>query len=299
MSFQITRSQIEASGWFAKQEYPFASKYTDLPTGQMHYVDEGSGEPVVFVHGTPSWSWEFREQIRDLRKTFRCIAPDHLGFGLSERPDTFDYRVASHRQNFAAFIDALHLDKFTLVVHDFGGPIALPYAIQHPERIQKLVILNSWYWPFEAADPAFARSKRWLTTPLMRFLYLQMNFSAQTMVKLSWGKHRPLDRLTHDSYRKLFPTPESRKSTWVLAQAMANTARDFTEYETQLAALKNLPTLLIWGAADQFVSQPHLAKWQALLPQAETAVLPKVGHFPADEAADRVTTLLCDFLCDS
>jgi haloalkane dehalogenase len=96
----------------------------DLPAGRMHYVDEGHGAPIVFVHGTPTWSYEWRHVVRALARTHRCIAPDHLGFGLSDRPRNFPYTPEAHAESFAAFITRLNPPPFTLVVHDFGGPIA-------------------------------------------------------------------------------------------------------------------------------------------------------------------------------
>ena len=115
-------------------------------------------EPIVFVHGTPSWSFEYRHLIRGLCTSRRCIAFDHLGFGLSERPAAFGYRPEDHARVFAEFVAALGLERFTLVVHDFGGPIALPFAAAHPERIARLVVMNSFMWPIE--DPKLAQQAR-------------------------------------------------------------------------------------------------------------------------------------------
>src|SRR6478735_557643 len=137
--------------WLDRTAYPFASRSVQLSEGRVHYVDEGQGEPIVFMHGTPTWSFEFRELIRQLRGSRRCIALDHLGFGLSERPATFGYRPEDHARVFVEFVERLGLRRFTLVVHDFGGPIALPFAEAHPERILRLVVLNSFIWPVEDA----------------------------------------------------------------------------------------------------------------------------------------------------
>ena len=117
-----------------------------LDAGRMHYVDEGAGEPLVFVHGTPSWSFEWRHLIAAFRATHRCLAPDHLGFGLSDRPIDFPYTPEAHARNFAEFVDRLRLPPFTLVVHDFGGPIGLPVCLSHPEQVTRIVLLNTWMW---------------------------------------------------------------------------------------------------------------------------------------------------------
>src|SRR4051794_17186447 len=114
---QLTREDLEIYNLPLKTEYPFTSRYIALSSGLMHYVDEGDGEPLILVHGTPSWSFEYRSQIVHLRDKFRCIAPDHLGFGLSYRPDdASELTVAAHRLHFREFIDRLGLEKFSLVV---------------------------------------------------------------------------------------------------------------------------------------------------------------------------------------
>jgi pimeloyl-ACP methyl ester carboxylesterase len=292
---QILRSEIETMGWFSGEDYPFQSRYADLTRGRMHYVDEGEGDTIVFVHGTPSWSYEFRAEIRELSQSYRCIAIDHLGFGLSDRPENWDYTLESHRKSFSEFIDRMGVEHFSLVMHDFGGPIALPLVIDHPGRIRNMVFSNSWFWPFEEVDAEFAKGKRWLDSAFMKFAYLRLNFSAQMMVKMAWGRRRPLDRRTHDHYRKLFPSSKSRISTWTLAQAMIHPQNDFLDFEKKISTLRGIPTLLLWGEEDRFVTKVHLEKWQSLLPEAEVEMLHDVGHFTLDEAPELVNPRLSSF----
>ena len=121
-------------------DYPFTSRYVALSSGRMHYVDEGAGDVVLFVHGTPTWSFEYRHLIKAFRASHRCIAPDHLGFGLSERPANFPYTPEAHATALEEFAGKLGLDRFTLVVHDFGGPVGLPLCLRHPDRVVRLVL---------------------------------------------------------------------------------------------------------------------------------------------------------------
>jgi pimeloyl-ACP methyl ester carboxylesterase len=293
---RVSRSEIEGSNWFRKEEYPFVSKYIDLSVGKLHYIDEGEGEAIVFVHGTPSWSYEFRQQVLSLRDSHRCIVFDHFGFGLSDRPDAWDYSVESHRKILKEFIAKLGLKNFTLILHDFGGPIGLPLAIETPEKVSRIVISNSWFWPFETVDPKFAKSKRWLDTGLMKFLYMKMNFSAKFMVKMAWGSHRQLDQKTHDQFCKLFPNSESRRSTWELAQAIIHTRNDFADFQKKIDSLRKIPILFLWGGADKLIDTQHLEQWRTLLPKAEYVIFPEVGHFVFDEAPDLVIPRLSSFL---
>ena len=179
---RILRSEIETMGWFSGEEYPFQSRYADLTWGRMHYVDEGDGETIVFVHGTPSWSYEFRAEIKELSQTYRCVAIDHLGFGLSERPENWDYTLESHRKSFSEFIDRVGIEHFSLVMHDFGGPIAFPWAIDHPDRIRSIAFSNSWFWPFEAVDAEFAKGKT-----LARFCLYEVRLSSTELFSSNDG----------------------------------------------------------------------------------------------------------------
>jgi haloalkane dehalogenase len=116
------------------------------------------------------------------------------------------------------------------------------------------------------------------------------------MVKMAWGRHRMLDRKTHDQFCKLFPTSESRKSTWGLAQALVHAQNDFVDFEKRITSLREVPTLFLWGGADNLITVQHLEKWRSLLPKAEYVVLPDVGHFVFDEAPELATPRLSSFL---
>ena len=132
--------------------------------------------PVVFVHGTPTWSFEWRHLVGGLKDSYRCLAADHLGFGLSERPFGAEYTPEAHARRFRAWIEALDLRDITLVVHDFGGPIALPIALEQPGRVSRLIVLNSWMWSF-VGDPHIERGARILGRAFGRWLYRAFNAS--------------------------------------------------------------------------------------------------------------------------
>ena len=128
--------------WLDRAQWPFPARFHQLPEGHLHYVDEGEGAPILFSHGTPTWAFEWRHVLAGLPNA-RRIAVDHLGFGLSDRPPDAGYRPEDHARRFAEFAESLDLHDVTLVVHDFGGPIALQWALDHPDRLKRLVILNS------------------------------------------------------------------------------------------------------------------------------------------------------------
>ena len=153
-------ASISTPAWVDREAYPFRSRFIELASGRrVHYIDEGEGDVVLFVHGTPTWSFEWRHVIRALARTHRCVAMDNLGFGLSDRPRDFDYCPESHARMLRAFVERLGLNDVTLVVHDFGGPIGLPLALHEPSIVRRLVVFNTWMWSF-ADDPEMTRKAR-------------------------------------------------------------------------------------------------------------------------------------------
>lgn len=155
----------------SQELYPFQSHYLSLDMGNLHYIDEGEGEVILFIHGTPTWSFLYRNQIKELSKNHRCIAVDHIGFGLSDKPIDWEYTPKQHAQNLAQLIDYLQLEKFTLVVHDFGGPIGLSYAIEYTQKIKNIVMLNTWLWGTKENKDALKADKV-LHSLVGRFMYL-------------------------------------------------------------------------------------------------------------------------------
>lgn len=265
--------------WFDTKAWPFEARFAEVPGGRMHYVDEGAGDPVVLVHGTPGWSFEWREVIPRLATRHRVVAMDHLGFGLSDRPAGWTYALADHTANLRALLDQLGVQRFTLVVHDFGGPVGLPLALEG--RATRLVLMNTWMWPL-TLDPGFARQRWVLDTWLMHWMYRSLNFSARVMVSQSWGKRRPLTPHVHRHYTGMFPDAASRVGT--VGFLRATYTQD--EYLSSLWARRDaltMPTSIVWGIADNFIPQVHLDRWREALPRAEANLLEGVGHFPQEE----------------
>lgn len=260
----------------------------------LAYRDEGAGPVVVFVHGTPSSSAEFAAVIEALRPSFRCIAVDHLGFGESDKPEHADYSVAAHRERLAAVLAHLGVSDYHLVAHDFGGPIALPLAMQNPERALSVTLMNTWLWPLEDTEPSLRKQKWLLASALMRAMYRYANFSARVMVKAAWGTHRPLTRERHRQYQEMFKNGRERSGTIGFLNAVVD-ARD-PAWHADTDWLRRRPVLLLWGMGDTFISPKTLRRWTDLLPAARVVPLAKVGHFVADEAPELVVDALRSFL---
>lgn len=280
--------------WLDREAFPFFSRSLPLSEGRVHYVDEGAGEPVVFVHGTPTWSFEYRSLIRELRASHRCIAFDHLGFGLSERPSAFDYRPEDHARVFNEFVEKLGLERFTLVVHDFGGPIALPFAEARPERIARLVVLNSFMWPFE--DPKFVRQGRLAGSAFGRLLYRYLNFSLRVLMPSVYGDKRRLTPSVHAQYLAPFKDRAARETVlWALARSLLGSHAHYAALWANRERLAEIPALVLWGARDRAFTLEFLERWRLALPHATVGLLDDAGHWPHEEQPELVLQALQRF----
>lgn len=273
-----------------REMYPFAEHSLAVDGGRVHYVDEGVGAPILFVHGTPSWSFEWRRVIAALSGDHRCVAPDHLGYGLSDHPAEWSYRPEDHAANLGWLVEALDLRDVTLVVHDVGGPIGLGWAVEHADRVARVVALNTFAWAVD--DPQVPRIRRLLEGPIGKWMYLSLNASPRWIVPASLGKGHRLTAAEHAHYTDVFPTRESRVGAW-RAGIELDASRDwYAHVWEERGALADKRWDLVWGMADTTFTPSYLATWREAFPTASVTELPGVGHFPAEEAADDVVAVL-------
>jgi haloalkane dehalogenase len=282
--------------WLDRREYPFAPHCFDLVAGRMHYIDESEGPPVVLVHGTPVWSFLYRNLIKRLTPTHRCIAPDHLGFGLSEKPADFSYRPQDHARNLHALIEHLGLKDVTLVVHDFGGPIGLSYAIARPENVSRLVIFNTWMWSLHGNRSA-EQISRTMGGPIGRLLYERLNLSPRFLIPLASGDHK-LPRAIHRHYIDAASTPRDRHAMWVCARELVGSSDWYEALWQRRERIHDIPTLLLWGLKDPSVKSGmfDLARWQGVFSEALTQTFPRAGHFVQEEEEAAVGAVVSQFL---
>lgn len=274
--------------------YPFAPHRVRVSGGFMHYIDEGKGAPLLFVHGTPTWSFLYRHYIRALAPQYRCIAPDHIGFGLSDKPATWDYTLQSHSHNIEQLVDALGLEQITLIVHDFGGPIALPFALRYPEKIRRIVLFNTWMWE-TLSDPATRRVSALLHSSIGRLLYLRFNISPRILLKKAFYKREMLSAAVHQHYTGVFPHRDDRVGLLMIGRELTG-ASDWMESQwQQLHRIVDKPALLLWGKHDPVLREQHLHKWQQALPSAHT-VQYDCGHFIQEEQPEESLYALASFL---
>lgn len=283
--------------WLDIKEYPFAPHYFETEGQQMHFVDEGSGETILFVHGTPSWSFDYRQLIKQLRKNYRCVAIDHIGFGLSDKPPEFDYRTEAHSRRLEAFVLAKKLKDITLVVHDFGGPIALSMAIRQAHLVKRLVIFNSWLWSAKN-EPEFIKLSKTLRHPLLPFLYRYFNFSPRVVLPASFGRRKLNARLLKH-YTKPFAGPSQRHGALAFVFSLLNDQDWFEELWNRKEAICNKATLFIWGMKDPVIKPIYLQKFKTGFKNPEVVCFDDCGHFPQEERADEALSAIITFLENS
>jgi len=280
--------------WLDKSEYPFNSKYFDINGQKLHYIDEGNGDTLLFVHGTPSWSFDFRKIIKSLKENCRCVAIDHIGFGLSNKPEHYDYTTQNHSRTLEKFVLDKQLDNITLVVHDFGGPIGLNFALQYPEKIKNLIILNSWLWISEN-DPDYIKLKKILKNPLLPFLYRYLNFSPKFILPQSFGDSK-LPKNLLKQYTKPFADKTQRNGALAFAKSLLNDQKWFEELWNKRHSISGKPTLFIWGMKDPVIKPHNLEKFLSGFRNSKTVQLETCGHFPQEEQPEKVIKAMIDFL---
>lgn len=280
--------------WLDTISYPFESKFINLTAGKMHYIDEGVGETILFVHGTPTWSFLYREHVKRLSKEFRCIAIDHLGFGLSEQNESFAGDPAWHANNLSEFLRELKLENVTLVVHDFGGPIGLGAAIANHQQIKRIILMNTWLWE-TASNKNAQKVDKYVNSGLGKLLYLGLNFSPKVLLKQGFADKKYLSKKLHRQYTKPFPSKKSRYALLKLAKSLVGSSDWYQSQWNNLSCLTDKPALILWGMQDNFITSEYLIKWKNKFPNARIKEF-ACGHFIQEEKSDETIEAIYQFM---
>ncbi len=293
----VTPAQIPA--WL-QREYPFTPRTLPTPAGAtMSYVDEGprSDSAVLMVHGNPTWSYYYRHLVAALRDTRRCVVPDHIGMGFSEKPEDYDYTLATRINDLEALVGRLGLKSIDLVVHDWGGAIGFGFAGRHARLVRRIVILNTAAFPSERIPGRIAVCK---ARPLGPWLVRGLNGFAWPATWMAMGR-RSLSAdekrgylLPYDSWANRVAVsgfvqdiPMSpRHPTWATLAAVAAGIEQFGDR----------PALIVWGGRDFCFDGSFLAEWKRRLPAAAVHRLADAGHYVLDDAREDVVPRVATFL---
>ncbi|WP_318152513.1 alpha/beta fold hydrolase [Paenibacillus terricola] len=273
-------------------EYPFTDHWMPYRDGYIHYVDEGQGTVVLLLHGNPTWSYLYRNVIKELRTEFRVIAPDYPGFGMSKAPDGYRFTPQEQSKAVHDLIQHLDLKQFILVVQDWGGPIGLNFAVRHRDKLRGIVVMNTWAWPATIL-PMKLFSLAMGGWPIGRWLQTKRNFFAKVIVPHGiYHAEKVTDRL-RQAYTAPFPTPKSRIPTWVFPRYIRKARKWLADIESKLPNLSDLPAQIVWGTKDSAgFPLEQMAKWQSYLPLNETEILEDASHYVQEDRPDRVAAAI-------
>jgi haloalkane dehalogenase len=284
--------------------YPFESHTLEVRGGHnLHYLDEGKGEPIVFVHGNPTWSFFWRDLVKELRGSYRCIALDHIGCGLSDKPLDADYEYTLERriEDLTALLEKLvPKEKVTLVLHDWGGMIGLGWATRHVERVARLVLMNTSGFRLPATKPLPFTLKLIRGVPGFGPLSVRgMNAFAAMATKMA--AMRPMQPRVAAAFTAPYDSWRNRIATLRFVQDIPMRPGDRSwdavmGVESRLEALAHLPILIGWGEKDFVFDDHFLREWRRRFPAAEVHAYPDAGHYVLEDAGERLIPVVRDFL---
>ena len=264
--------------------YPFRSRWLDASVGRVHFIDEGEGAPILFLHGSPTWSFLYRGVVARLRRRFRCVAIDYPGFGLSEHPDAYDYTPREHAEVVSELIEDLDLRGVTIVGHDWGGPIGMKVALDNVARLRRLVMSNAWYWP---ADRWSMRTySRVLSSDSFQKLILKRNLLVERVLRS--GVKSRLEDPVMDHYRRPLPTPESRVGVAKLPGQMLDASFWLAEIAHAVPrVLGRVPLLLAWGVHDLVFSTHAMNRFRRDFADVTVHRIDS-GHYVPEDAPEEL-----------
>jgi len=301
MSFVLDRAKSarDRARPFAA-EFPFEPRFLDLGEVSLHYVDEGprDAEPILFVHGNPTWSFLWRKLIRAFSTRRRCVAPDHIGCGWSDKPEDYPYTLEQHVANLVKLVETLDLKRITLVVHDWGGAIGMGLATRFPERIARIVVMNT---------AAFTGGKaplriRVCRTPVLGAIAVR-GFNAFAGAARVMATEKPGGLKGEVAKGMLAPYSnwKDRIATLRFVEDIP-LARSHPTWETlerierALPQLAAKPMCIVWGLRDWCFTPWYLDQWRTRFPNAVVHVAEDAGHWVSEDAPERVEAWIAEFL---
>jgi haloalkane dehalogenase len=297
-----TRPSLQGRSLPIATPYPFASHHLDLRSLRYHYLDEGQGEPLVMLHGNPTWSYYYRNLILGLRDSYRTIVPDHMGCGLSDKPDDshYEYSLRQRVADLEALLEHLELrDNLTLVLHDWGGMIGMAFTHRHPERIKRLVILNTAAFPLPASK-RLPWSLWWCRMPIVGPLMVR-GLNAFSRGAVRYCVRKPLAPDVRDGYLAPYDSWRSRIAVLRFVQDIPLGPGDrgfdlVCNVADGLNQFASLPMLICWGEQDFVFDHHFLDEWLRRFPAAEVHRFADAGHYVLEDAGVEILPLIRDFL---
>ena len=284
--------------------YPFESRWLEVGGARLHYLDEvpaGVANPLrqclLFVHGNPTWSFHWRGLLKSLRPRFRCVAPDQLGCGLSDKPRRL-LSLTDHVDNLAALVERLDLERVTLVAQDWGGAIGLGTMLRMPERFERIVLFNTGAFP----PPYIPWRIRACRIPLLGRLAVQgAGLFNRAALRMTLARRQRLDPAVVAAYLAPYNTWANRRAVYGFVRDIPSgphhpTWQTLADIERRLPSLADRPALLVWGMRDWCFRPDCLERFARAWPRAEVHRLADVGHWVLEDAPEEAVPLVESFL---
>lgn len=283
-----------------KHLYPFKSHELELNGEKMHYLDEGTGPTLLMVHGNPTWSFYWRNLILALRDQYRVIAVDHIGCGLSSKPDTGSYHFTLDQRikDLTSFIKHLELSEITLVAHDWGGAIGMGTAVRNPERFSRFILCNTASFRFGWC-PLRIRVCR--TPVLGKILLKGLNLFSRMAVKMAVAKPERMNSEIRSGLLSPYNSWHNRTAVYEFVRDIPLSSwhpsyKTLCEVETGLEQFKDYPVCLIWGMRDWCFHEQFLKRYQEYFPKALVTRLSDAGHYVVEDAYERMIPVIKSFI---
>lgn len=278
-----------------KNEFPFQPHYLQHGPFKQHYVDEGQGEPILCLHGNPTWSFYYRNIVKAFSSQYRVIAPDHIGCGLSSRPQDWSYNLEGHINHIEALVDHLGIKNITLVLHDWGGAIGMGLATRRPELIKKIILTNTAAFRSQNIPWRIALCK----SPIFGGPMVQA-FNAFAWPATFMAVKKPLSKIVKKGYLFPYNNYANRIATARFVKDIP-LSKNHPSYQTLMdieLKLKNIkcPVLILWGEADFCFNMKFFNRWSEFIPHALTRVYPGAGHYLFEDRKDETIQEIANFL---
>jgi len=269
-------------------------KFIDLPSGaHIHYVDEGHGQTLLFLHGNPSWLFQWRDLMTGLRGSYRCVALDYPGFGMSTAPAGFGYTPLEESRIVEEFVDRLGLHKVTLVMQDWGGPIGLGLAERRPELVRSVILGSTWAWQTSKSEPR-GKFSVVFGGPIGEFI--QVNFPGIVSFGLKRNVVRQLPPAVTALYLRPF-LPPNRRGIAAFYPGQITAATDyFAKLEANLPRLADKKALIFWALKDPGFPLTDLVRFEQIFPQHKTIAFANANHYFFEDEADQMITEIRGFM---
>jgi haloalkane dehalogenase len=265
--------------------FPVEHRFVDLDGARIHYVDEGSGEILLLLHGNPSWSFLYRKMIPALRDQFRCVALDYPGYGMSDAAPGYGFTPPEHSTVLEHFAERLELSNLTIMVQDWGGPIGFGFAGRRPDRVRGFIIGNTFAWPLNG-DSRIEMFSWLMGGPVGRVLTRRFNFVPRFF--LSRGLEKEAEPEVLDLYLAPWRDAARRQAAVIAPRQLIQASEYLTRVEASLPILADRRALIVWGTKDFAFHARERERFERAFPNHKTVLFPDASHFLQEDVGERI-----------